>query len=184
MHRPAVERSDSAGFPRPELVTLAEHGGVIAVEPQGLGQHRDVAGTHPGVPREGGGHFRDDAKVGAVTIATGQQGHARGRTQGGNLEIVVAQPGRGEAVQRRHLDGPAERRSVAEAKVVEKDDHHVGRAFRRLHLEPRRSSGIARIKLGNRRIFRLGDRQHGTIQRNCSRGGAAGGLRSLRLGGI
>ena len=163
MHRPAVERSDNAGFPGPQLVTLAEHGGAVTVEPQDLGQHRDAGGTHRGVPREGGGNFRDHAEVCAMAVAAGKQSHAAGRTQRGHFEIVVAQPGLGQPVQRRHLDRPAERRSVAEAEVVEKDDHHVGRAFRRLHLEPRRSFCIVHIKLGDRRILRLGDGQHGTV---------------------
>ena len=153
MHRPAVERSDIAAFPGRQLVTLAEHGGAIAVEPQDLGQIRDAAGAHRGVPREAGGNLRDHAEVCAMAIATGKQRHAAGRTQRRNFEIVVAQPGLGQAIQRRHLDRPSEGRYVAEAHVVEKDDHHVGRTFRRLHLEPRRGFCVVRIKLGDWRIL-------------------------------
>ena len=108
MHRPAVERSDRAEFPRPQLVTLAEHGGVIAVEPQDLGQRRDAAGTHPGVPRESRGNLPDRAKVAAVAIAASNQRDAGGRTQRGEFEIVVAKSSLRQAVQRRHLDRPAE----------------------------------------------------------------------------
>ena len=136
IHGPAVERSDNAGFPGSQLVTFAEHGGAIAVEPQDLGQHRDAGRTHRGVPRERSGNFRDHAEVCAMAVAAGKQGHAAGRTQRRHFEIVVAQPGLGQPVQRRHLDRASERRSIAEAEVVEKDDHHVGRAFRRFHLEP------------------------------------------------
>ena len=163
MHRPAIERSDIAGFPRPQLVTLSEHGGVIAVEPQDLGQHRDAVGTHRGVPRKAGGNFRDHAEVCAMAIAAGKQRHAAGRTQRRNFEIVVAQPGLGQTVQRRHLDRPSEGRYVAEAHVVEKDDDHVGRTFRRLYLEPRWGFCVVRIKLGDWRILRRWDGQHGAV---------------------
>ena len=173
VHRPAVERADHAGFPGPQLVALAEHGRAVAVEPQGLGQHRDAAGTLRGVSREASGDLRDHAEVRAMAVAPGQQGHAAGRTQRRDFEIVVAQPGLGQTIQRRHLDRPAERRYVAEAHVVEQDDDDVGCAFRRLHLEPRRSFGVARIKLGDRRIRRLGNRQHCPVKLIRGRRGVA-----------
>ena len=163
MHRPAVERTDGAGFPGSQLVTLAEHGGAVTVEPQDLGQHRDAGRTHRGVPRERGSNLGDHAEVCAMAVAASKQSHAAGRTQRGHFEIVVTQPGLGEPVQRRHLDRTSERRAVAEAEVVEKDDHHVGRALRRLHLEPWRGFCIVHIKLGDRRILRLGDGKHGTV---------------------
>ena len=98
-----------------------------------------------------------------MAIAAGKASHAAGRTQRRNFEIVVAQPGLGQSVQRRHLDRSSERRSIAEAEVVEKDDNHVGRAFRRFHLEPWRGLCIMHIKLGDWRILRFGDGQHRTI---------------------
>ena len=80
VHGPAVERPDDTGFPGPQLVTLPEHGGAVTVESQDFGQHRNAGGTHRGVPREGGGNFRDHAKVCAMTVAAGEQGHAAWRT--------------------------------------------------------------------------------------------------------
>ena len=88
MQRPAVERSDNAGFPGPQLVTLAEHGSVIAVEPQNLGQHRDAGGTHRGVAREGGGNFRDHAEVCAMAVAAGKQATRLGEHNGGTLKLL------------------------------------------------------------------------------------------------
>ena len=169
MQGPAIERTDSAGFPGPQLVTLAEHGGAVTVQPQDIGQHRDAGGTHRGVSRERGGNFGDHAEVCAMAVAAGEQSHPAGRTQRGHFEIVVTQPGLGEAVQRRHLDRTAERRTVAEAEVVEKNDHHIGRAFRRLHLEPWRSCCIVHIKLGDRRVLRLGHGKHGTVHGRAAR---------------
>ena len=157
MHGPTIEGPDIARFPRPQLVTLSEHSGVIAVEPQDLRQHRDAVGTHRGVPRKAGGNFRDHAEVCAMAIAAGEQRHAAGRTQRRNFEIVVAQPGLGQTVQRRHLDRSAEGRCVAEAHVVEQDDDHVGRTFRRLHLEPRWRFRVLRIELRDRRMLRRRD---------------------------
>ena len=142
IHRPAVERSDNAGFPRPQFVTFAEHGGVVAVEPQDLGQHRDAGGTHRGVPRESGGNFRDHAEVCAMAIAPGKQGHAARGTQRGHFEVVVAQPVLASRSSVGMSIGPPNV-DISEAEVVEKDDHHVGRAFRRFHLESRRGLCIA-----------------------------------------
>ena len=55
--------------------------------------------------------------------------------------------------------GAAERARVAEADVVDQKDDDVGRALRRLHLEPRRRLGIARVELGGVRIVGLRDGQ-------------------------
>ena len=51
--------------------------------------------------------------------------------------------------------GAAERARVAEADVVDQKDDDVRRALGRLHLEPRRRLGIARVELGGARIVRL-----------------------------
>ena len=52
---------------------------------------------------------------------------------------------------------------MAEADVVDEDDHHVGGALRRLQFEGRRRRRLAGIDLGNRGRFRLGEGQDGTV---------------------
>ena len=69
-------------------MTLAEHSGAIAVEPQDLGQRRDAAGTHGGVAREGGGDFRDHPEVCAMAVAAGKQATRLGEHNGGTLKLL------------------------------------------------------------------------------------------------
>lgn len=62
-----------------------------------------------------------------------------------------------------------ERRYVTEAHVVEEDDDDVRCTFRRLHLEPLRGFGLARIELGDWRIRRLCNRQHCPVELTLGR---------------
>ena len=59
--RPTVERPHRARLPHRHLVALAELGGRVAVQPQGLGDHRRAIGADRGVPRGGGRHVGDGA---------------------------------------------------------------------------------------------------------------------------
>jgi hypothetical protein len=66
---PAVERAVGAGLPHRDLVALAELGGGIAVQAQGLGQGGAGVGPHRGVAGRGGGHLGDPAHAHRVVVA-------------------------------------------------------------------------------------------------------------------
>ena len=153
--RPAIERSGHAHFPRRGLVILSERGRAVAVLAQNLGQRRDAERPRAGVARERRGDFHDRARVVRMVVAAGQQRHARGRAEGRGVKAVVLEPLAGKAVERRHGNGAAERARVAEADVIDQEDDDVGRALRRLHLEPRRRLGVTRVELSGARIVGL-----------------------------
>ena len=163
MRGPAIERSGHADFPRRRLVILAEGGRAVAVLAQDLGQRRDALRPRPGVARERGRHFHDRARVVRMVVAAGQEGHARRRAERRRVEPVVLEPLAGQTIERRHGNGAAERARVAEPDVVDQEDDDVRRALGRLHLEPRRRLGLARVQFGLVRIVRLRNRQHRAI---------------------
>jgi hypothetical protein len=95
---------------------------------------------------------------------------ARVGEQGRGVEIVVTQALLGQRVQRLCPDRAAERAGGTETQVVDQDDHDVGRAIRRFHLEARRRLCIARVQLLVGRSSGLGHRQHGAVQGNVGGG--------------
>ncbi len=144
---------------------LAEGCGAIAVQPQHLRQRRHAVRALAGLPGEGGGGLRDRAHVVRMMVSTAEQRGPRRRAKRRSVELVVAQAGVGQALHRRHVDGPAEGARLAEPHVVDQHDEDVGRAGRRLDLESWRRCGIASIEHRARRGLRLRDRQHRAVGR-------------------
>ena len=109
---------------------LAEGGGAVAVEPQHLGQRGDAVGPLPGLAGEGGRGLRDRAHVADVMVAAGRaapRGSAsRGPWCGTGCSAARPSP----ALERRHVDRPAEGARLAEAHVVDQDDQHVRAPWR------------------------------------------------------
>ena len=83
------------------------------------------------VAGEAGGLLRDHAEAGRVMVAPGDERGPRRRAEGGGVELRVAQPRLGDAVQRRRRDDAAEGARRTEAHVVGHDEQHVGRALGR-----------------------------------------------------
>src|SRR2546430_12531896 len=66
-----------------------------------------------------------------MMVAAGDQRGPRGRTQRGGMELGVAQPCFGDAVQRRRRNDPAESAGNAVALVIGHDEQDVRRALGR-----------------------------------------------------
>ena len=144
--RPAIGRPGGADLPGRGLVVLAEEAGTVAVQAQHLRQRCDVVRSLSRVAREGSGRFGDAAHVVHVVVAAGEQCGPRRRTDRGGVELIVAQPVRGETLGGRHAHRSAESTGHAEAHVVHEDDEHVRRSCGRLDLEARRRCGIAGVE--------------------------------------
>ena len=166
MRRPAVEGAGDADFPGGGLVPLAEGPRTVAVQAQHFRQRSRRVGDLTRVTRERGGHLGDEAHVDRVMVAAGFQGGPGGRTQGGGMEIVVAQSVLRQAVEGRGTDRTAEGTRDAEPQVVDQDDHHVGSAGRGLDFKVSRRLYLARVELLVQRPLRLLDRQHRAIHFN------------------
>ena len=162
--RPAVGRSGGADLPGRGLVVLAEEARAVAVQPQHLGERRHVRRALPRVARKRRGRLGDPAHVVHVVVAAAQERRPRRRADRRRVELVVAQSARGEPLDGRHVDRPAEPAGHAEAHVVDEHDQHVGRALGRLHLEAGRRRGLPGIELRLARVVRLLQRQDGAIQ--------------------
>ncbi|MCY1544438.1 hypothetical protein D9M68_803230 [compost metagenome] len=80
------------------------------------------------------------------------------------MEVVVTQALLRQTVQGRGRNRPAEGAGGAEAEIVDKDDHHVGRSGRGFDLEWCGCLGLAYIQLAVERPFRLGNRQYAAIR--------------------
>src|SRR4051794_40656924 len=93
-------------------------------------------------------------------IAAGEQCRPRWRAYRRRVELVVAKSLVGQRIEGRHVDRTAEGARLAEAHIVEQNDHYIGRTLRRFYLEARWRGGVARVKGGDRRGCRLGGRQH------------------------
>ena len=160
---PLVERPREAAFPRHIFVRLAEHRRAVAVESQDLGEGRHAVRQDGRLPRKARRHFRDGAHVRAMRIAAREQRHAARRADRRGMEIGVGQSVLGETLDGRQVHHAAERRRAGVAEIIEQDDQHIGRTRRRFDLEDGRSLGIAGIELGDRRMRRFRDGQHGPI---------------------
>src|SRR5262249_7234417 len=106
---PAVERPGLAGLPVRDVVVLAEPRGAVAVLLEDLGSGRRVPAHDGVVPGEPGARLHDARGVDRVVVAAGEDRRPGGGTQGGGVELVVAQPGPGLGVERRRVARTAER---------------------------------------------------------------------------
>ena len=89
-------------------VPLADGPGGVAVGHQRGGQH-PAGGRDAGVvAREAGGQLHDAAHAHRVVVAAGEQAGPGRRAQGGGVEVGVAEPAGGEAVEGRGVDVRAE----------------------------------------------------------------------------
>ncbi len=161
--RPAIGRPRGADLPRRRFVVLPEGAGTVAVQPEDLGERGDAVRPVAGVPGKRRRDVHHRAGIGGVVIAAGLERHARRRAEGRDVEVVVAEPVGGQAVEVGHLDRAAERARLAEAEVVEENHDHVGRLGRRLHLEARRRGGLAGLERRARRIRGVRHRQHPAV---------------------
>src|SRR5258706_8011584 len=126
-----IERTDFTGFPGGRVVILSDPGRCIAVL---LEDFRDGTGTLRNDARVAvitGRQLRDDAVPGDVMVAAREQRGACRRAQCGRMEARVAQALRGQLVDIRRRHATPERTELSEARVIEQDQHHVRRAFRR-----------------------------------------------------
>jgi len=98
------------------------------------------------------------------------------------MELVVAQPVVGEAIDGWHVNRPAERARHAEAHVVDEDDEDVRRSLGRLHLETGWRCGLPGVEFGDRRIRRFLDRQHRAVDDRRPAAGVGGSAVEARAG--
>ena len=140
---PAVEapreRPGPPGRPHVGLVVGGEvplaHGvGGVAGRPQDLGEEGALGGDLPEVAGIAHGQVGHPPHGVGVVVAAGQQTRPGRRAQGGRAEVGQAHPAVGQGVEPRRVDVRAVTAELGEAHVVEDDQHHVGRAGRRLGL--------------------------------------------------
>ena len=127
--RPPVARSRRRHLVGRGEVPFAERVGVVAVLQQHLREKavlvRDVA-VAARVPRRAFGDARHGIRV---VVPPGEDARTGGRAQRRGVHVVVAQAARREAVQVRGLDRAPEAAELPEARVVQDDEQHVGRAL-------------------------------------------------------
>ena len=129
--RPAVERPGRTLLAVGCQMPLAERGGAVAVVPQDPRQRRTVPRQGRGIAREPAGELADRAEPDGVVVPPRQQRRPRRRAQRRDVEPVVAQATLGQTCVVRRLDRSAERARVAEARVVDQHQQHVGSPIRR-----------------------------------------------------
>ena len=117
---PGVERSCGTRFPDRHFMALAELGGRVAIQLQGLRQRRHRVGQHRVVARCARRNLGDAAHAHGVVIAACQQGLPRRRAERGGVEAGELQPACGQLLRGRRLTGPAEGAGRAEAHVVDR----------------------------------------------------------------
>ena len=110
-------------------VPLAEAGGRVAVPLQRLRERLAVLRQVRRVARERPGELADHAEAHRVVVAPGHQRRPRRRAERRRVEAVVREPARGQPVERRRADRPAERARVAEARIVGQDEQDVRRTL-------------------------------------------------------
>ena len=164
--RPAVERPgctlDAIGGQMP----LAEAGGRVAVALKRPDERSAVLRHARRVARERAGELADRPEADGVVVAACQQGGPGRRAERGHVEAVVRETLLGDPRHRGRRDGPAERRRVAEARVVDQHEQHVRRALRRRRRHVDRPIGDGRVERSPDRAaeVRIRDRQHGAVR--------------------
>src|SRR5262249_51385740 len=147
-------------------MVLAEPRGVVAVV------YKNVA-DRAGTPRNdgviagiAGGKLRDVAEADAVMVASGEQRRSRRRTQGGRVELVVANPALVNSIKVWRRDRPPEGACGAEAGVVGQDQQHIRSARRRVNGLRKSRLGLAGFTPDHAAKLRLGGREN---RRNARR---------------
>ena len=127
---PAVEGTAAGGFMSRRVMPLAEGGGGITVAAQHLRQGGGGLGDHAGIAVIFRGDFRHRAIADMMMVATGQQGGAGGRTDGGGVEGIVNDAALGDAGQGRRVDLATDGIGLGETGVVQQNDQHIRRTGR------------------------------------------------------
>ena len=129
--RPLIERPGLARLVRRRVVVLAEPRGRVAVLLQDCADGALVDRDDRVVTRKTRRYFADHPVAHRVMVASRDDRRPRRRAERGGVEIGVAQPLRGDSVERRCRDHPAKCARRAEAGIVGHDEQHIGRALRR-----------------------------------------------------
>ena len=155
--RPAVERPGCTLDVIGGQVPLAEPGGRVAVALKRPDERSAVLRHARAVAGERAGELADRPEADGVVVAARQQGGPGGRAQRDDVEAVVPEALVGDPRHRRRRDGPAERRRVAEARVVDQHEQHVRRALRRRRRHVDRPVGDGRVQRSPDRRRRSSD---------------------------
>ncbi len=134
--RPAIERANNARFLIRHVMDLAQPGGVIAVFAQDSGDRGRRRRNHRGLAGEACRPFGKETGSAVVMVAAGQQRRTRRTADSRRMEAIVAQPVFGQLVQRWRGHRSAECADLPEAHIVDQDDDHVGRPFKKTTLRP------------------------------------------------
>ena len=129
--RPAVERPCGTLLAVRCQVPLADRRRAVAVVPEDPGQGRAVPREVGGIAGEPTRELADRAEPHRVVVPPGQQCRPRRRAQRGDVEAVVAQATLGQPRVVGRLDRSAERARVAEPRIVDEHQQHVGGPVRR-----------------------------------------------------
>ena len=129
--RPAVERSRGSLLAVGCQVPLADRRGAVAVVPEDPGQGRAVPWEGGAVAGEPTRELADRPESHRVVVPPAQQRRPRRRAQRRDVEAVVAQAALGHPRVVGCPDRPAEGARVAEPRVVDEHQQHVGGTVRR-----------------------------------------------------
>ena len=130
---PAVEGPGGTRLPRRGIMVLADPGGGIAILAENLADRAAASRQDARVAIVAGGRLGDDSGRGGVMVAARDQRGPCRAAKGRRVETIVPQPFRRQPVQGRRRDAAAERRILAETRVVKQNQHDVRRAFWSLH---------------------------------------------------
>ena len=144
--RPLIERPGLARRPGRRVVVLAEPGRAVAVLQQDAADRGAVLADDAVVAGKARRRFGDHAEADRMVVAAGDQRRPGRRAQRGRVEIGVAQPVRGDAVQRRRRNHAAESGRRGEADVVGHDQQDIRRALRRHHARRPRRLGLGGVQ--------------------------------------
>src|SRR4029079_16659195 len=119
--RPAIEWTRGAQFVVRRVVPLSKGRRAVVIASEGFGDAGGLPRPGTVVAGKPGRHFRDDARVDGVVIATREQRGPGRRTQRGGGKAVVTQTSIGQPLQRRRVRWSAKRARLTEPDVVEHD---------------------------------------------------------------
>ena len=123
--RPPLAGGTEVGLVLGGQVPLAHRVGRVPAGGEHLGQEADGSGDGCVVAGEPRGQLDDAAHPRVVVVAAGEHAGPGGRAQRGGVEVAVAEPVGGEAVDVGGGDVGAEAAELGEAHVVEQDHDHV-----------------------------------------------------------
>ena len=129
--RPPAERARRALLAIRCQVPLAERGRAVPVQLQHLRERRAVLRNERRIPRETGGKLADGAEPDGMVVAAGQQRRPGRRAQRRHMEPVVPDTLVSDPGHAGRGDRAAERARLAEARIIDQHQQHVGRPLRR-----------------------------------------------------